>query len=77
MLPVEASRTVPLEAPEGSPLEAEHGPGSGVEVPLPELFDSRTVANLAVHVLAAQAARVDPAELEAMMAGLDGKDALE
>ncbi|MFP2900473.1 amino acid adenylation domain-containing protein, partial [Corallococcus sp. 4LFB] len=38
-----------------------------VELPLRDIFESPTVENLAVHIVQAQAAQADPAELERLM----------
>ncbi|MGZ3457616.1 MAG: phosphopantetheine-binding protein, partial [Archangium sp.] len=45
----------------------------GVELPLREIFETPTVANLATHVEAALAGGVDPEELARMMAELEDK----
>ncbi|GMU11502.1 non-ribosomal peptide synthetase [Corallococcus caeni] len=48
-----------------------------VELPLRDIFESPTVENLAVHIVQAQAAQADPAELERLMGELEHLSAEE
>ncbi|WP_233595935.1 non-ribosomal peptide synthetase [Corallococcus sp. CA031C] len=48
-----------------------------VELPLRDIFESPTVENLAVHIVQAQAAQADPAELERLMGELENLSAEE